>query len=115
MSDIAKEALRPCPRCEGILFLNAGLRVLVNRRDYQTTQLGRQNTRGDWENHETVYVCAGCLCPIIEDNGQVISLADEIDQELVAVALLRGGYQIPALRRQETKAASDMEERGYKD
>lgn len=105
MTDISKEAILSCPRCGGNLFLNAGLRVLRRRQDFGTTPLGRPDPRFDgWEGHDTVYACAGCLLPIIEDSGTIVSLAEHISDEEVSGALLRGGYQIPPARRPQTKA-----------
>ena len=100
-----KPSLMGCIGCDGHLFLNAGLRVMRQRKDYTLTPLGRPDNRyQDWEGHDTVYVCAGCLKPVIEDQGTLVDLSDSITEEEVATALLRGGYQLPALRRQETKA-----------
>ena len=118
MSDttIPKNAIVGCPRCGGSLFLNAGLRILRRRQDLDKTPLGRPDTRNtDWEGHDTVYACGGCLLPVVEDNGEVVSLADHISDEEVAGALLRSGYQIPAARRQETKADGTAEEEGGRD
>ncbi len=100
-----KPSLMGCSGCDGHLFLNAGLRVMRVRQDNTMTPLGRPDNRyANWEGHDTVYVCAGCLKPVIEDNGTLVDLSANITEEEVATALLRGGYQLPALRRQETKA-----------
>ena len=110
------KALVDCPRCEGALFLNAGLRILIRRQDYATTPLGRTGERYvDWEGHDTVYVCSHCLLPVTMDEGQIVDLSARINEEDVAAALLRGGYQIPALRRQDTKADAGGEEEGASD
>ena len=96
--------------------MRRGLRVLTRRQDLQRTPLGRESRRNvDWEGHETVYACAGCLLPVVQDEGEIISLAERISDEEVATALLRGGYQIPGLRRQETKADASAEEAGDRD
>lgn len=100
-----KVPLLGCLKCDGHLFLNAGLRVMVRHANYERTPLGRPDSRYQgWEGHDTVYVCAGCLLPIIEDQGTLVDLSGSITEEEVATALLRGGYQLPALRRQESKA-----------
>ena len=118
MSDttVPKDAILGCPRCGGSLFLNAGLRILRRRQDLEKTPLGRPDRRNtDWEGHDTVYACGGCLLPVVEDNGEIVSLADHINDEEVAQALLRGGYQIPAGRRQATKVDAAAEEEGGRD
>jgi len=109
-------AIRPCPRCDSHLFINAGLRILVVDQSFQKTSLGRAGRRyRDFEGHDTVYVCSQCLLPVTHDQGELVDLSSIISTEEVASALLKGGYQVPAGRRQTTKADSSGEEVGVKD
>ncbi len=114
--DFDASAFRGCPACESALFINAGLRVMIQRKDFVKTALGRDDNRNtNWEGHDTVYVCSQCLLPVMHDNGVLIDLSAVISREEVAAALVKGGYQVPPGRRQETKADGNAEEHGDHD
>ena len=76
-----------CIECEGKLFYNWGMEIMVTPPSYKTDLRGNESKFADSVTEKWVHICAGCQHPYYLDEGQLISAQDMISNEDIRKAL----------------------------